>query len=433
MMTMLRGTRRALLGGNPGVTYLLRATFDAADQGYADAQVLDTFAEGIRDGQLTVVETDGTLAIVSNECATTAQASAAWGDLGFYSGAITKALGRGLLGTVNLGATNTQIVALDLFEAAGLVETDELYMFLFSNDGILKCRVEVAGGGGGAQESGSVFSYSASTDYELAILMGGYDSNEVPWYSGQAAASYLYGVAFYIKGGTFTTWTLLWRTAYDNTSPLYAGVSSLDVVGTIDDFRVPDVDLSAVLQPTCLSTFTAANGTSLDAITPEVGGAWTEQNGDWDVQSNRANPDGAAIATVDSGLDDAIVDCVVNGGAGDQPAIVLRYSGGDYWYLQADRANNQLELHELNGGDTVRANAAVAIANSTDYDIRAIAYSQTVDGFLDGANKISYGSAALNENVTVHGIRAENTAGQFDNWACFPRTSAVFDTELDAV
>jgi hypothetical protein len=92
-----------------------------------------------------------------------------------------------------------------------------------------------------------------------------------------------------------------------------------------------------------------------------------------------------------------------------------------------------LELHELNGGDTVRANAAVTFNNSTDYDLRAIAYAQSIDGFADGGNKISYASAALNENVTVHGIRAENTAGQFDNWACFPRTSAVFDTELDAV
>ena len=47
-------------------TYLLNAPFTADDQGYSDAQVIDTEAEGITDGQLTVVETDGTFAVSSN-------------------------------------------------------------------------------------------------------------------------------------------------------------------------------------------------------------------------------------------------------------------------------------------------------------------------------------------------------------------------------
>jgi hypothetical protein len=307
-MSLLRGTRRALLGGKSGVTYLLRATFDAADQGFADAQVLDTFAEGIRDGQLTVVEVDGTLAIVSNKCAFTAQATPTWGDQGFYSQAITRSLGRGLLATINVTATAgqkhlmmewAQSATID-FAGGGNLETG----FYLLQDGGLAANFAT-------DPTVTLSTYVASTDYSLAVVLGGSNSSAVPYYSGQAAASYLYGAHLFIKGGAFTTWTLLWITRLENTATLYPAVSDYSHAGTIDDFRVPDVDLSAVLQPTCLSTFTAANGTSLDAITPEVGGAWTEQSGDWDVQSNRANPDGAAIATVDSGLDDAIVDSAI--------------------------------------------------------------------------------------------------------------------------
>jgi len=94
----------------------------------------------------------------------------------------------------------------------------------------------------------------------------------------------------------------------------------------------------------------------------------------------------------------------------------------NYWYLQADRANNLLELHEYNATvDTVRANTAVTINDSTDYSLRAIAYGQNIEGYLDEGNQISYGSAALNETKTEHGIRAENTAGQFDDFVIYAR------------
>lgn len=427
-MSMFIPVLSELLRNAEVATYLLRAHFNADDQGYVDTQVLDTEAEGVSDGQLTVVEISGTLAIVSNKYAFTP--ANGWNQLGVYSQAVTKALGRGLVTTVNLDATDTRAVVawvdsadVDIRAVAG-----NRYYVYASIDG----NLDIAGGG---VATGDVVAYSASTDYQIAIVLGGYSAaSGVPWRSGQAAASYLFGAAFFIKGGAFTTWTLLFRSSEDNTATLYAVLTNYTASGTFDDFRVPVVDLSAVLQPTCLSTFTADNGTSLDAITPEVGGAWTEQAGDWDIQANRANPDGAAIATVDSGLDDVLVDCIVNGGTGDQPAIVLRYSGGDYWYLQADRANNQLELHEYNATvDTVRASAAVTFNDSTDYDLRALADAQTIDGFADAGNKISYASAALNESVTVHGIRAENTAGQFVNFAIYPRTATIFDTTLDAV
>lgn len=409
--------------------YLLRASFNVPDQGYADGQVLDTIAEGIHNGTLTIVEVDGTLAVVSNKCAFTAQATPAWGDLRFCSQAITRVLGRGLLTTYNTNATTTLGYPIIWGKATHFAYANLIYGI--SLLAAAKLGIHVLGG----VESPTVAAYVASTDYQVAIILGGHDSNKTPWRAGQATASYLYGAACFVKGGVFVDWTLLWRTAHNNTPTLYGWFRPYNAAGTIDNFRVPDVDLSEVLQPTALSTFTADNGTSLDAITPEVGGAWTEQSGDWDIQANKANPDGAAIATVDTVIANALVDCVVNGGVADQPAIVLRFlDTSNYWYLQADRANNQIELHEYNATvDTVRASAAIAINDSTDYDLRAIADAQTINGFLNTGGKISYALAALNETATVHGIRAENTAGRFDNFTIYSRTSSVYDSVLGGV
>jgi len=162
--------------------------------------------------------------------------------------------------------------------------------------------------------------------------------------------------------------------------------------------------------------------------------SWTEQSGDWDIQSNRANPDGAAIATADVGQADVVVDLVVNGGAAGQPGILLRFADtSNYWYLQADRANNQLELHEVNATvDTVRANTAVTINDSTDYTLRAICDGTTIDGFINGGNKISYASASLNSTATIHGLYSDNTACQFDDFTVFARDSgySALDTYI---
>jgi hypothetical protein len=441
-MGLLRGTRRALLGGGAKVKYLLRATFNAADQGYANAQVLDSVAEGISDGQLTVVEVDGTLAIVSNKCAFTAQATAGWGDLGFYSGAVTKTLGRSLIASI-LANENTSWAHIGWKDTtsvgtAGATEYD----FQMSSPGKLDAT------GPGTVLQPRVGTFVVSTTYELAIVLGGYDANGVPWRTGETAASYLYGAAYYVKGGAYTTWTLLYRHVDGNVSTLYAAFSNQQKTGTIDDFRVPDVDLSAVLQPTCLSTFTAANSTSLDAITPEVGNAWTEQQGDWEIQSNKAQESSPAdkdSATIDTGISDFLVDATVVGyhSGSDivNPKVLLRFTDlANYWILEVRVHDNSIKITERTGDvETNRASVGVTINSATAYDARAIAYAQTIDMFLDGANKISYASAASNETETLVGIMVgvggtpgANTA-KFDNFAVYRRDGSVYDNALDAV
>jgi len=425
----LTGAGPSRAGG--GLSYLLRATFDADDQGYANGQVLDTVAEGIQDGTLTLRVNDGVLTLVSNQCYFEAQSSVAWGDKGWHSQAIPRALGRTLLCKFYAWYDFWSYVPLIFLDAPG-------------------CNPTVGGVSGGiacfATQSLQIYRptglssvavgvWLQHTWYEGAVMLGGYNSDGVAWRAGELAADYLYGIAFFIKGGAFANWTLLWRESVNNTTPVYAVFAHYKPWGYLDDFRVPNKDLSAVLQPTCLSTFTAANGTSLDAITPEVGGAWTEQAGNWDIQSNRANSDGAGIATVNAGVADALVDCVVNIAAGGVSAgTILRYTDSThYWYVEINDTTNTIRLYEQNAGLTQRASAAIAIAVSTDYKVRAIAYGQTIDIFLDGGNKASYASAALNETVGVHGLNAVTAGDRFDNFAVFNRTSAVYTSTLDSV
>lgn len=433
-MGLLRGTARAVLKGRQAaVAYLLNAPFTADNQGFADAQVLDTAAEGVTAGQLTVVEVDGTLAIVSNACAFTAQSSPTGGDLGLYGPEEVKTLGKALLQTVNLD-TNTKANRGALWFSGADLALNWTYGFQVGN-------IYMKASENGWTDYRTVLSYSAATDYQLCVVLGGYDVNGVPWRSGETAADYLYGAAWYIKGGAFTNWTLLWRSAWGNDTPLRPAFENYHQAGTIDSFRVPDSDLSAVLQPTCLSLY-GSNG-ELDAYTPDLGGGWTEDIGDWDTAGGILTATGLGIATF-TGLADCIYDTEITMPAAGTVAggLVLRgsdYTGAseDYWYIKCTpaTAGNDFEIIEYAAGAaTQRAVTDVDFSAATAYNIRAICDTQQIDAFAAGGDKISYGSAASGQAATDFGLRDEGNGNMtFDKTVLHARTSAVYESTFGAV
>jgi len=441
-MPIYKGTRHVLLGGLRAIKYLLRATFDAPDQSFSDGQVLDTPAEGVKDGQLTCVIKDGGLSISGNKLSFSVQETAVWGDLGCYSQAITRVFGIGLFWLENISTEQGHNIGFA--KSAGIfasVDTEIAYIFHPTTLDRLWIYV------GGIREGGD-FSYFSSTDFHLAIILGGYDSGGIAWHSGQNKSQYMYGAAFFGKGGGIgdgVSWTLLWRTDQGNASPLYGTFSNYNASGTLDNFRVPDADLSAVLQPLVLDTFTDSDGTSLDAHTPEVGGGWTEQSGNWETQSNKARTattGGAGIATFDAGVSDMLFDVTVTTPAsGTTPGgLVVRYTDdNNYWYVKITPGTDgtDFELIEVNGGTpTTRASADVDWAASTAYKIRVI-----VDGndywkvYVDGTEKLSYTTAnSFNATATKCGLKDEGDANfQFDNVAVFARTSGAYDAVLGSV
>lgn len=407
-----------------GISYLLRALFTADDQGFSDEQVLGA-AEGVEDGSLTVIENDGTLAISSNACAFTAQSTPVWGDLGFYSNSITKVLGLPIFFTINLSTWEEMGVGLD--DTAAVNDPDNFIYAIQANatDGQID------------NENGTAIltGLSASTDYKFALVLGGFDSNGTPYYTGQTKTNYKYGAwLFYYDG---SNWNLIWFDVADNTSTLYFILSVLDAAGYIDTIKAIDVDVSTVQEQIAhFSSFDAANGTSLDAITPEVGSGWTEQQGDWDIQSNKANPTGADpggvhwVATVDASVADVLVKCIVR----TSPNIIGRYSDNDnLWMVQLNVFNNKNYIYERNGGSfTLRASTDVTIDVDTDYDAIIVYNGQTISSFVDGGNRASYSSASLNETETEFGLRSFDAVGDvYNNFMVFPITDANYDTTLD--
>lgn len=438
-MGLLHGTRRSLLGGKAVVPYLVRVWMSSPitpDQGYADAQILNTLLEGVKDGVGRVVEVDGVLFVTGGKLTFTAQATPAWGAQGHWWQAIARVLGRGLLYTIELNQANKACTI-------GLTNNADIYDGIQANSDVA-LRFSNTGALFDLETLANLTAYIAATDYEFALVLGGYDANGVPWRVGQVAASYLYGFSIFIMGsGAFTNWTLLWRSRLKNAGTLYANFSNSNANGKLSNFIVPGVDLSAVLQPMALSTFTAPDGTDLAAgYTPEVGGVFTERTGNFDIQTNRANISVSTgtrdVATVDAAISDLMADVTIRKTAAvdsGEFGRCLRYSDvNNYWMAQGDLSNNQVELVERNGGvENVRASAAVVLTHSTDYDVRAITYGRTIDIFLKGGNKATYALAALNENATIHGIVGNQVNQTFDNYADYARQSSVYDSVLGGV
>lgn len=414
--------------------YRLLATFNAANQALADGQLLTTVANGVSAGRLRVVEKDGTAEILNNALRLTGGSTASMIDLGVYGvDAITRTLGV-TLGVTIVPSTGWQFVSwhdtageiggYTAAEYTAWLRPTELWVYADSQAGAIVAAV------------------AAATNYQLRLVLGGYNSSNEPWRSG-AAGTFSQGCALFIKGGAFTNWSLVWRWFTGTDASLYPIISRYHNTITldVDVFMVPDHDYSAVLQPTHLDLFTGADDDLLAAHSPEVGGSWTVRTGVFDIQSSRAAIDTASggrdVATVTAGVADCMIDVVVRKtDANDtgEMGICLRYSNdSNYWLVVADFANNLIKIIERNAGtETLRASASVALVTGTDYHVRTVAVGNNIQAYLNGANRCTYASASLNNTATLHGIVGNGAAQTWDNFAIYPRTSTAYD-ELDTL
>jgi hypothetical protein len=412
-----------------GCTFELLARFNVANQGFANAQVLGV-PEGVDAGAMTVLETDGSAEVLAQVLRLSGIVVAGWGKLSVYeNGGCARTLGKTLLSSFwHITATSTAAWGWNDL-AAGDTPTSWDYSIIPQG-----ASLDVFNAGNGRTVGATL---AVDTEYQFALVLGGYDVNVVPWDDTLAAASYLYGAAYFIKGGIYTDWTLLWRTVSENTVTVYPVVSlnSSAKIIEVDDLRVSGYDYSAVLQPTGKDTFADANGTSLDAHTPDVGGAWTERNGDFDIQGNRANTvnDGGAfpraLATV-NGTADFFGRVLTNlAVAGDGSFLYRLSTNNDWWSASLNDAANAFRIIEVDGAVvTVRATIAVpGAAPGIDYEVTVITEGQDMQAFLDGVNRLTFASA-FNQNATELGIRGQTAGTEFDNFHFQPRDGY---TELD--
>lgn len=358
---------------------------DAGDQSFDDGQVLDTPEEGVPFGELNIDNSGGGASFAISKGELKFSSSAGWGNVGAYSQAITRDTGLTMFASIK-NAVATHIAAIGWKEDANSN---------FSGGGGDRWGYDVGSAtsqlnetaANDLEEMGAVVN---NTEYHVAFALGGYNVGGVPFRAGQTASDFNYGVAYWIRFGTWGNWKLVWRDNQQNSTPMYAafGTNSATQI-TIDSLIVP--------------------GTALD---PDVilNPAYYD-----------ATPDNSAI---DIGTGDALIDTNVTFGAG-VATFHVRFrlqDASNYWNVKAlsGTAGADFTLHKTTA--TVEA-GAVASADvdftAAAHDIRIIADGSTFFRvYVDKALKLSYsgpdtdfedetgvqlvdGGAAFTENLLV--------------------------------
>ena len=213
-----------------GITYLLRAGFTADDQSFTDAQVLDTPAEGVEIGQLTVTDlAAGTLDIASNELQ--GVGSGTFNETGFHSQAITRVSGVTLMiekWNVDAYSGAASSFLFKIHSANQLAASAPFFIVSIKED----TTIDINDTGVSPQNVGVC---AAATDYKFAIVVGGYDASGIP------SQSDINGKMFFIKGGIYTNWTLLWKGLLGDESIMYFTFQPKSTdTHIVDDFKVVD-------------------------------------------------------------------------------------------------------------------------------------------------------------------------------------------------
>ena len=408
---LTRALTRPIVG--LGLGYLLRAEFGNAES----APIASPHNADV--GQLTLVQTDGNFGISSGRMDVNGQSTPTEGDLGWYATtSIARKLGRiyklklskdtTTANGFGFGWSTTQVAHITGAES-------EAFKIISTAD------IRLVDSGNVTRILGD--QYAATTDYEFASILR------------------TTGAFFFVKGGAFTNWTLLYVTAVGNTSALFpifmdAGIED----GDIDHARVPGLLWYPV--PITSDSFDRANASSLGstdglgAASDELGGgglAWGELVGTFEINSNRARPTGSAPATqwkavVESNKADIFAKATLNVATGGTAGIIFRHTDDDnYLYARIKEDTNQFFLSKNDGGsfsdiDTV----AMTINASTDYELTLAASGSTINAWIDGGNNAS-ATETHNQTATEHGILFDTVTGsQIDNWAVWDRTQSNF-------
>lgn len=177
--------------------------------------------------------------------------------------------------------------------------------------------------------------------------------------------------------------------------------------------------------------FTDTDAVSLDAHTPTPtntpGGAWSEVNGNWDINGNRARlsangTNGCAAIDCDFADGDLSLEAAsqaANTATSQDAGLTARVSdGSNYWKIGINAQADAFRIVERNAAtDTVRATASVTIDAGTFYTLTAQLSGQTITAQIEGGNEITYGSAALNETSQLHGLMMRLNTERVDDFS----------------
>jgi lysophospholipase L1-like esterase len=158
------------------------------------------------------------------------------------------------------------------------------------------------------------------------------------------------GVLFLIRGGAFSAWTPLYLTDQNSTATIYPAIIGRALKANFHFIKIPQ----AVWFPAPLvsDSFNRANTTDALGVTDGAGhveangGAgltWTNQVGTWKITTNQAQPatlaGDKAIATLDAGFSDGIVQATPTLNVDSSVGLVLRWQdANNYLYMTVVKA-----------------------------------------------------------------------------------------------
>jgi hypothetical protein len=251
---------------------------------------------------------------------------AAWGDPGYWLDAVDRVVGRLVVGRTTVttfGGSGGHGIGWSQ-NASGEPTTHSIqfrgttFLRVYDNASLIIVGTQL----------------STAVDYQVAVIL-------------RAT-----GAFYFIKGGIYTYWTLVWVSDRSSVAVVYPVVSTLDSAYTADDIYYPPITWTP---PAIASdSFNRSDGAlgSTDGLgAPEANGGggltWTAQVGTWAIATNKAMATalsgGIAIATVPVSSINCIHDVKVTRAGGVVGAVVRYQDSSNYVIAYHDGTNAKLD------------------------------------------------------------------------------------------
>lgn len=431
MMPAIAGLNKVF---QAALTYLLKTDFSAVTGQpvtLTNGQVLDTAAEGMVAGSLTVVDASSINLLISANALLTSSGNNnnTYNTLGAVSGALTVAEGlifKAVYTLSVLGNGHETYIGLKTTSGVNTTGTVAAFYPRGANTG----RLDLVNPAGGNWLTG--ISVSSPTVFNLAAVI-------LPL-----------GVAFFIKGGAFTAWTLF----YIDRSVTISGtnyfiVTSAYTISNLNRLAVTETLYPDLVQTIAEDDFSEADGTALSGKALDKGGNWTitYTAGSYTaaVSSGKAtitavSSNSSIWVTAGAVASDVLVTnthTTTNAATGSHNVFILRDSGtgagGDCiqcWLVNG--ASGGLTIYERTGGSVAsRGSSTVSISLATAYECQARVVANACT-FIVGATSVS-GTLSSPTTNKKHGfgLVRDTTPSSVDNFKVYPATG--YDEVLDAI
>ncbi len=212
---------------------------------------------------------------------------------------------------------------------------------------------------------GNIGIYALDTDYNMAIVCGGYNSSATPYTTGDTKTDFTFGTSIYIKGGVYTNWTLLARTTPQVAATVYFSAMTKIANSLIDDVKIPDVDSTPLLIPNNLST-SVTTGDTFTHTADCVIEAWITTLGTnpdpIDVEFRRQDDSNKWIMRIQYTQFLALIE-VTAGGETNRGGVASAVTSGSRAFLTAD--NESISIHSGASNKEFRYNSAAAFKTET--------------------------------------------------------------------